>query len=246
MRLSYPTSWTSTNGNDCLIDGELTAQGKNWFNEIQVLTANQMRIGMKRLIDLKTNGFAPSAIQFVAHCRDIEMGECTDEIWDMIRREPDSNLWWKSNVAYTVYQRLYYNPSANQMAGKVQEQMERIYKSIDHNNLMPVPDRVLSLPDTSDDYHLINDEKGYRQFIGRIVGLICANESEIVNISKKINLVMPDLTREWWPEFKTSAMKVGDWLREVKGLNFPKEPKHDDPMVALLGMTINNTIQDNL
>ena len=145
MRMTYPSSWSQMNGADCTVNGQITPEAANWLQEISVLTAEQMRDGMKKLSRLKTNGFAPNVIEFVQHCKNITRDETIDEIWDFINRSDNSDFWWQTDLAYTVFKNLRYNKALNERPADIQKRIERIFDTLDQSEIEPAPPKPQAL-----------------------------------------------------------------------------------------------------
>jgi hypothetical protein len=238
MRSKFPNLWEERNGANCYDqNGNLTSKAQTWAHELALLTPEMVKTGLRDLSHLPNPAWPPSAIEFVKHCRDRFYFAVQDEVMAYINR-PDKNGWeWSGMVAWNVYANLHYNPHGAETHEQLRNRIEKVYRGLSWHDLKPVPDYTAkALPRR--DYHPINDQPGYRQFCARVAHLITANTDCLQKWNKQLSMIFPGLVREWWPDFKTSNMKVGDWLRDVQGLNLPNEPESDD----VIGSIINKAL----
>lgn len=145
--MKYPNLWTEKHGSSLYdSNGELTPIAKNWAGEIQRLTPEQVKIGIRDLSYRDNAQYPPTAIEFASHCRKVGLQECIDQIFDYLNQSSDSNWWWTSEVAFNVYKKLNYNTATNESSVAVAKRIESIYKTLDMFNLVPIPSRSIPLP----------------------------------------------------------------------------------------------------
>jgi len=232
MKAKFPTLWAERMGSSSYDhNGNLTSKAQLWAHELALLTPEMVKVGLRDLSHLPNPAFPPSAIQFVKHCRDRYFFTVQTEVMTYINRPYRKGLQWSGLVAYNVYENLYHSPNESQE--QLRARIEKVYNSLSWHDLKPIPKTYENVIEHKD-RHPINDEPGYMKFCGAIAALLSANtkpgENYFIARGKKLEAVFPDLTREWWPEFKSSGMDVGQWLREVKELNLPINPKFKNPV----------------
>ena len=221
MKAKFPHLWVERMGSSCYDEnGNFTSIALNWAHELSLLTPEMVKIGLRDLSHLPNPTFPPSAIEFIAHCRNRGFFDVQDEVLRYINRNDKSGFVWSGLVPWNVYFNLHHNPNGKETHEQLRSRIEKVYKSLSWHDLKPLPIKREWLPEKQ--AHPINNEKGYAQFIARVAGLLSANEPDINEWSKKLGLVFPDLVREWWPEFKQCGLSAVDFLRDEKGLNIPK------------------------
>lgn len=147
MSSIYPTNFSSLNGENCFDqNGELTPVGQVWLHEVEKLTVEQITIGVDNLRFKKNPEFAPSAVEFSAFCLRMSINECADEILKYIERAPSSKFWWKTEAAFNVYKQIGAYDANNRTEENLLQRIEQVYKSLDLDNLDPIPQRPEILP----------------------------------------------------------------------------------------------------
>lgn len=220
-------------GSSCYDErGNLTSRALSWEYELASLTPKMINTGILDLSHLANPAFPPSAIEFVKHCRERFIYPVIDEVMAYVRQNDKRKWEWSGRVPWNVYKNLHYNPMGNETQEQLRSRVEKVYRGLSWHNLDPLPD--YSQPALQQSYeHPINNESGYRQFCGRIAGCIKANATDLGTWAKQVETIIPRLSRQWWPEFKQSEMKVIEFLRH-KGLDFPVEPNDDDIVQSLI------------
>lgn len=239
MRSKFPSLWVERMGSSCYDhNGNLTSKAQGWAHEIALLTSEMVKVGLRDLSHLPNPEFPPSAITFVKHCRDRFFFVVQEEILNYLAN-PTSDYEWSGLVAYNVYSNLH--ATKFEPEDKIRIRIEKVYNGLSWHDLKPIPDYSTKALPEKRDLHPINYEKGYMQYAARVHSILRANSDTLESLNNKVSKVFPMhtndhcLLREWWPEFKTANMTVGDFLRD-KGLNLPNEPNRDDPMAEILGL----------
>ena len=147
MKIKYQNLWTERNGSSYCNDyGEITPIAQNWISECSKLTSEQIKIGLRDLAYRKNPSFPPTAIEFVAHCREMGADDCVDEILDYLDQPTESEWWWKSQIAFNVFKRLHYNPANNEKASILKNRILDIYRKLNMATLDDIPPQPIALP----------------------------------------------------------------------------------------------------
>lgn len=119
----------------------LTPLAKEWALELAGLTGNDIAAGLKNLSKRVNNAFPPNALEFKSICQSGSVDEVIQEIMRFINRSQDSQIWWDTKIAYTVFQRLNYIQGDNETRNSLVMRIRAIYKVVDKNNLMELPEQ---------------------------------------------------------------------------------------------------------
>lgn len=140
----YPTNFASLNGESYSDkNGELTKIGQIWIDEIEKLHMSQISLGMENLRFKDNPNFAPSAVEFSAFCIKFSATECANEILEYIQSSKDSDWWWRTEVAFNVFDNLGYAPARNQNDSQIVKDIEKEYRKLDLSNLKPIPEKAI-------------------------------------------------------------------------------------------------------
>jgi|GEM_PF-5236409 hypothetical protein len=148
MSIKYPNNvWQTRNGENYVDEnGEITETANNWLTELNKLSAEQIRHGINNLDSLGNPAFPPTAIEFVAHCKKKGAEECAEEIFEYLQKSGDSDWWWRTETAFTVFTKLNYNPANNKQAHQTLDEIKKIYGRLDMDNLKPIPKQAAYIP----------------------------------------------------------------------------------------------------
>lgn len=196
MKAKYPNLWEERNGsNFCDDNGEFTPIAKNWLGELLNVTGEQIKIGLRDLSLRKNASFPPTAIEFVAHCREMGAEDCVDEILDYINQPTETKWWWKSQVAFNVFKRLYYNNLGSEDSVSVKKRILEIYRKLNMNSLDPLPPKPIALP--IKEPSKVDRDRG--KFQGKMFFAIMRARPDLLGIeqdSKTVSLFTPHKSNE--------------------------------------------------
>lgn len=202
------------------------------MHELASLPPEMIKTGLRDLSYLKNPEYPPSAIVFVKHCRERFSFSVISEVMDYISHNDKRKWRWSGLVAFNVYLNLHYNHLGSETQDQLRSRIEKVYSGLAWHDLEPLPDYSQPALQQSCE-HPINKEPGYRQFCGRIAGCIKANATDLDTWAKQVEIIIPRLSRQWWPEFKQSGLGVLAFL-QLKGLSFTAEPKTDDIVQSVI------------
>lgn len=137
MALKFP-NWNSLYGN--LIHDRsknLTPHAKEWFSELQGISMDQLKGGLKSLSARKNPSFPPNSMEFAQLCRLSGFNEAMNDICFYLHGPSDAKL--DNQISYTLWKLLNITKGTSETIPQLEKRAKDIFLRMTHDDLVDVP-----------------------------------------------------------------------------------------------------------